>query len=79
MFIDTISHPHGEKQKLFVTVQEDRYKDVERAFSVLQKKFAIVDSHARYHKVHVMQLVIKCCMLLHNMVIEKNGVSCHIT
>ena len=41
-FFNTIPHPQGEKRKLFSKYQESQRKDVERAFGVLQARFAIV-------------------------------------
>ena len=41
-FIQSISHPQGPKAKLFARIQETTRKDVERAFGVLQVRFAIV-------------------------------------
>jgi hypothetical protein len=40
-FVKTIQEPQGNKKKYFATAQESR-KDVERAFGVLQSRFAIV-------------------------------------
>ncbi|KAF8380802.1 hypothetical protein HHK36_028296 [Tetracentron sinense] len=41
-FVKTISSPQGNKQKYFAAAQESARKDVERAFGVLQTRFAIV-------------------------------------
>ncbi|CAL9242211.1 unnamed protein product, partial [Arabidopsis halleri] len=41
-FIQSISLPQGPKASLFATNQEACRKDVERAFGVLQARFAIV-------------------------------------
>ncbi|XP_058742373.1 uncharacterized protein LOC131614851 [Vicia villosa] len=46
-FVKTISMPQGEKRKLFAQHQESARKDVERAFGVLQSRFAIVHGPAR--------------------------------
>jgi len=40
--IQSISLPQGDKDSLFATNQEVCRKDVERAFGVLQARFAIV-------------------------------------
>jgi len=42
IFIKTIRLPQGPKAKLFVERQESVRKDVERAFGVLQDRFAII-------------------------------------
>ena len=41
-FVKTIPAPQGHKYKLFAAAQEAYRKDVERAFGVLQARFAIV-------------------------------------
>ncbi|XP_074359701.1 uncharacterized protein LOC141699757 [Apium graveolens] len=41
-FVKTISAPQGNKRKHFAKMQESVRKDVERAFGVLQARFAIV-------------------------------------
>ncbi|XP_056864037.1 uncharacterized protein LOC108850278 [Raphanus sativus] len=48
--VQTISDPQGPKKKLFAARQESCRKDVERAFGVLQAKFAIVARSSRYWK-----------------------------
>ncbi|CAL9243514.1 unnamed protein product, partial [Arabidopsis halleri] len=45
-FIQSISLPQTEKASLFATHQEACRKDVERAFGVLQARFAIVKNPA---------------------------------
>ena len=41
-FVKTIPEPQGNKKKYFAKAQEACRKDVERAFGVLQARFAIV-------------------------------------
>jgi hypothetical protein len=47
-FVKTISSPQGNKRKNFATAQKSARKDVERAFGVLQARFAIVRGPARF-------------------------------
>ena len=47
-FLKTISMPQGEKRKLFAQRQESARKDVERAFGVLQSRFAIIHGPTRF-------------------------------
>ncbi|EFH44638.1 hypothetical protein ARALYDRAFT_493563, partial [Arabidopsis lyrata subsp. lyrata] len=41
-FIQSITRPQGQKASLFASCQEAVRKDVERAFEVLQARFAII-------------------------------------
>ena len=47
-FVKTIRLPQGPKAKLFAECQESVRKDIERAFWVLQARFAIVRGPARH-------------------------------
>jgi len=49
-FVKTITLPYSEKHKLFAKKQEAARKDVERAFGVLQARFAILRGPARFWK-----------------------------
>ena len=48
IFVKTIQSPLGNKRKYFAKAQEEIRKDVERAFGVLQSRFAIVCGPARF-------------------------------
>jgi len=69
-FVKTISAPLGAKNKHFVAAQESARKDVERAFGVLQARFAIVHQPARFFKIPELKQIMKACIILHNMIIE---------
>ena len=45
--VKTISNPQEEKRARFAQAQESARKDVERAFGVLQSRWAIVRHHSR--------------------------------
>ena len=47
-FVKTIPRSLGAKIKYFASKQESAIKDVERAFEVLQSRFAIVRELVRY-------------------------------
>jgi hypothetical protein len=51
-------------------MQEAQRKDVERAFGVLQKRFAIVRGPVEYWKLQTLWQIMTCCFILHNMIIE---------
>ncbi|XP_030969673.1 uncharacterized protein LOC115989949 [Quercus lobata] len=69
-FVKTILSPRGHKNKLFAKAQEAYRKDVERAFGVLQARFAIVRGPARFFYSETLQDIMKACVILHNMIIE---------
>ncbi|KAG7568238.1 Harbinger transposase-derived protein [Arabidopsis thaliana x Arabidopsis arenosa] len=69
-FIQSISLPQTEKASLFATHQEACRKDVERAFGVLQARFAIVKNPAlSWDKVKIGNIM-RACLILHNMIVE---------
>ncbi|XP_050286616.1 uncharacterized protein LOC126725756 isoform X1 [Quercus robur] len=69
-FVKTIPAPQEEKKKLFAKAQEAYRKDVERAFGVLQARFAIVRGPARFFYPEMLQKIMKACIILHNMIVE---------
>ena len=68
-FVKT-SAPQGRKRSLFATTQESTRKDVERAFGVLQARFAIVRGLAHLWRTKALDYIMKACIILHNMIIE---------
>ncbi|MCH1922784.1 transposase, partial [Shewanella sp. A3A] len=69
----TIPEPHGNKRKYFAKAQEAVRKDVERAFGVLQARFAIVRGPARHWDEKTLGYIMKACVIMHNMIIEDEG------
>ncbi|XP_065626931.1 uncharacterized protein LOC112038335 [Quercus suber] len=69
-FVKTIPSPQGHKNKLFAKAQEANKKDVERAFGVLQARFAIVRGPARFFHSETLQDIMKVCVILHNMIVK---------
>ena len=69
-FVKTIPSPKGNKQIHFAKSQESARKDVERAFGVLQARFAIVRGPARLWKLEVLKDIMKAYIILHNMIVE---------
>ena len=69
-FFKTIPSPRGYKRKLFAKAQEANRKDVERAFGVLQARFAIVRGPARFFYSETLQDIMKACVILHNKIVE---------
>ncbi|KAK1602962.1 hypothetical protein QYE76_027162 [Lolium multiflorum] len=58
------------KEACFTKNQEACRKDIERAFGVLQARFAIVRGPARFWDKETLVDVMICCVILHNMIIE---------
>ena len=69
-FVKTIPAPQGQKFKLFAAAQEACRKDVERAFGVLQVRFAIVRGPTQFFHLETLQKIMKACIILHNMIVE---------
>ncbi|XP_022545844.2 uncharacterized protein LOC106355163 [Brassica napus] len=76
-FIQSISNPQSPEAQLFAKVQESTRKDVERAFGVLQARFAIVKNPAILWDKTQIGMVMRTCIILHNMIVEneRNGYS----
>lgn len=74
-FVKTISAPIGDVEKYFAKAQEALRKDVERAFGVLQARFAIVARPSRRWKLDDVARTMRCCIILHNMIVEDDKLS----
>ena len=68
--VQSIHDPRGPKKKLFAMKQEACRKDVERAFGVLQSRFAIIAGPARFWNKKVLHDIMTSCIIMHNMIIE---------
>uniref|UniRef100_A0A0D3CAL5 Myb-like domain-containing protein n=1 Tax=Brassica oleracea var. oleracea TaxID=109376 RepID=A0A0D3CAL5_BRAOL len=60
----------GPKAELFAERQESTRKDVERAFRVLQSRFAIVKNTALLWDKEKIGKIMRTCVILHNMIVE---------
>uniref|UniRef100_A0A0D3BQ98 DDE Tnp4 domain-containing protein n=1 Tax=Brassica oleracea var. oleracea TaxID=109376 RepID=A0A0D3BQ98_BRAOL len=69
-FIQSIQIPQGPKAVLFAQRQEAVRKDVERAFGVLQARFAIVKNPALFWDKVKIGKIMRACIILHNMIVE---------
>ncbi|XP_022553853.1 putative nuclease HARBI1, partial [Brassica napus] len=69
-FIQSISLLQGPKAELFAKVQEATRKNVERAFGVLQARFAIVKNPALSWDKEKIGKIMRTCIILHNMIVE---------
>ncbi|XP_074346175.1 uncharacterized protein LOC141684942 [Apium graveolens] len=69
-FVKIIPRPQGEKRKLSSKYQEGQRKDVERAFGVLQSRFAIVRGPTRFWDKEDLAKIMRACIILNNMIFE---------
>uniref|UniRef100_A0A0D3AQR0 DDE Tnp4 domain-containing protein n=1 Tax=Brassica oleracea var. oleracea TaxID=109376 RepID=A0A0D3AQR0_BRAOL len=69
-FIQSIPLPQGPKAVLFAQHQDAVRKDVERAFGVLQARFAIVKNPTFFWDKVKIGKIMRACIILHNMIVE---------
>jgi hypothetical protein len=72
--VKSISLPMGNKRKYFARAQEAARKDVERAFEVLQARFAIVREPARIWDTETLAFIMRACVIMHNMIVKDERV-----
>ena len=63
----------GNKRKYFAKAQEAARKDVERAFGVLQSRFAIVRGPTRIWDKETIGMIMRACVIMHNMIVESHN------
>ncbi|CAN6295279.1 unnamed protein product, partial [Urochloa humidicola] len=69
-FVKTIRNANSNKTRHFAKAQEAARKDVERAFGVLQSRFAIVRGPVRFWDQETLWRIMTACVIMHNMIIE---------
>ncbi|XP_021835319.2 uncharacterized protein [Spinacia oleracea] len=69
-FIQGITLPQTDKQRLFSVKQSAVRKDVQRAFGVLQARFAILRQPSLVFNEDILGDIMKACIIMHNMVVE---------
>uniref|UniRef100_A0A0D3C2M6 DDE Tnp4 domain-containing protein n=1 Tax=Brassica oleracea var. oleracea TaxID=109376 RepID=A0A0D3C2M6_BRAOL len=69
-FIQYIPIPQGPQAALFVQRQEAVRKNVERAFGVLQARFAIVKNPAVFWDKVKIENIMRACIILPNMIVQ---------
>ncbi|CAN1302975.1 hypothetical protein LINPERPRIM_LOCUS25671 [Linum perenne] len=71
--VKSFAYPEDPKRKKFKKMQEATRKDVERAFGVLQARWAIVHGAARFWHRQKLKDIMYACVILHNMIVENEG------
>ena len=66
----SFKNPVDNKQQLFAELQEAKPKQVECAFGVLQARWRNLALACILWKKETMDLIITCCIILHNMIVE---------
>ena len=69
-FVQAIKNPRTSQTKHFTRMQEAYRKDVERAFGILQVRWAIIRGPARGWSKENLQFIMMTCIILHNMIVE---------
>nr|XP_034594733.1 uncharacterized protein LOC117856488 [Setaria viridis] len=69
-FVKTIHYPMEQKTQHFATAQESARKDIERAFGVLQTRFAVIRGPAYGWDRNQINDIMVTCIILHNMIVE---------
>ena len=72
VFVKSIPQKYRKDRRddIFYQAQEAARKDIERAFGVLQSRFAIVRGPARYWDKKSLEDIMTACVILHNMILE---------
>ncbi|XP_057809742.1 uncharacterized protein LOC131024215 [Salvia miltiorrhiza] len=73
MFVKSPTHPIDEKSKRFKVMQEAARKDIERAFGVLQARWAIIKGPACLWSKAEFSDIMFTCIILHNMIVQDEG------
>ncbi|XP_010468495.1 PREDICTED: putative nuclease HARBI1 [Camelina sativa] len=69
-FVKSIPQPQHPKHRLFAEKQEGARKDVERAFGVLQSRFAMIKNPSLLWSKGKIAYIMRACLILHNMIVE---------
>ncbi|XP_073153941.1 uncharacterized protein [Henckelia pumila] len=72
-FVNSFSCPQDPKRIKFNQRQEATRKDVERAFGVLQARWAIIRGAGRSWFMGKCKEIMYTCIILHNMIVEDEG------
>jgi hypothetical protein len=69
-FVKSVQHPMERKTAHFATLQESTRKDIERAFGVLQARWAVIRGPAYGWDRERLADIMTACIIMHNMIVE---------
>ena len=69
-FVKSVRHPMERKTQRFAAVQEGARKDIERAFGVLQARWAVIRGLAYGWDREQLYDIMTACIIMHNMIVE---------
>ena len=69
-FVKSVRHPMERKTQRFAAVQEGVRKDIERAFGVLQARWAVIRGPAYGWDREQLSDIMNICIIMHNMIVE---------
>ena len=69
-FVKSVRHPMERKTQCFAAVQEGARKDIERAFGVLQARWAVIRGPAYGWDREQLSDIMTACIIMHNMIVE---------
>ncbi|XP_042425671.1 uncharacterized protein LOC122013448 [Zingiber officinale] len=72
-FVKSFPCPQDPQRKIFKERQEAARKDAERAFGVLQSRWAMIKGPGRFWYKDNLKDIMDTCIILHNMIIENEG------
>lgn len=73
IFAKPIQNPNSRKEKLYNACHSSARKSVERIFAALYNQFEILDRPARLLSLQVLNDIVQCCSILHNMIAKERG------
>ncbi|KAM0058129.1 putative harbinger transposase-derived protein [Helianthus debilis subsp. tardiflorus] len=73
--VKSFTHPQDPKSIKFAQRHESARKDVDRAFEVLQARWAIVRGSAKVWIEKIISDIMLACIIIHNMIVEDEGPS----
>jgi hypothetical protein len=71
IFAQTLSDPQTPQDKKYSRNQECSRKCIERTFGVLFRRFMVMFVKSELWSVEKMRYIAKCCVILHNMIVEQ--------